>query len=94
MGNIGWILQNSTNDVNYKSHIPLLSDKELVYCLDHEDRISGRKQLLVEARKRKLPNVCRKCGCTENRACEGGCYWVEPGLCSQCVGKREKGNGR
>lgn len=28
--------------------------------------------------------VCRVCGCTDDRACPGGCYWVEPDLCSRC----------
>jgi hypothetical protein len=28
--------------------------------------------------------VCRHCGCTELDACEGGCFWVAPGLCSAC----------
>ena len=27
---------------------------------------------------------CRVCGCTDLSACDGGCFWVEPGLCSQC----------
>jgi MinD superfamily P-loop ATPase len=27
---------------------------------------------------------CRECGCTEERACEGGCFWAEPDLCSGC----------
>jgi phosphoribosylformylglycinamidine (FGAM) synthase PurS component len=30
---------------------------------------------------------CRVCGCTSTVACPGGCSWVEPDLCSQCVGK-------
>ncbi len=30
---------------------------------------------------------CRICGCTENDACEGGCYWVENDLCSKCAEK-------
>jgi len=30
--------------------------------------------------------VCRVCGCTQYNACEGGCYWVEPDLCSKCAG--------
>ncbi|KAF5051099.1 hypothetical protein DSECCO2_422620 [anaerobic digester metagenome] len=30
---------------------------------------------------------CRVCGCTEDNACPGGCYWVEEDLCSECVGK-------
>ena len=29
---------------------------------------------------------CRICGCTEARACPGGCYWFEPDLCSRCAG--------
>lgn len=37
------------------------------------------------------PAACRVCGCTENNACEGGCWWAknEPGsppLCSACEG--------
>lgn len=35
---------------------------------------------------RENPEVmrCHVCGCTDDRACPGGCYWVEPGLCSHC----------
>lgn len=34
--------------------------------------------------------VCRKCGCTDDRACLGGCAWVEIGddgfgTCSRCA---------
>ncbi len=29
--------------------------------------------------------ICRVCGCTDDNACEGGCYWVEPDLCSSCA---------
>lgn len=37
--------------------------------------------------------VCRVCGCTDDMACPGGCYWVEPDLCSRCAGvdKEEPG---
>lgn len=28
--------------------------------------------------------ACRGCGCTNDRSCEGGCWWAEPGLCSTC----------
>lgn len=30
---------------------------------------------------------CRICGCTSGNACEGGCSWVEPDLCSACVSR-------
>lgn len=33
---------------------------------------------------------CRVCGCTDSCACEGGCYWVLPELCSQCAEKMLK----
>jgi hypothetical protein len=31
--------------------------------------------------------TCEMCGCTDNRACDGGCFWVfdRPALCSRCV---------
>ncbi|MEG0943251.1 MAG: hypothetical protein RSF86_06435 [Angelakisella sp.] len=28
---------------------------------------------------------CRVCGCTDDHACPGGCYWVAPDLCSRCA---------
>jgi len=28
---------------------------------------------------------CRICGCTDDRACEGGCFWIEEDLCSACL---------
>lgn len=30
-------------------------------------------------------DICRRCGCTEPDACEGGCAWHGPGLCTACV---------
>jgi len=29
--------------------------------------------------------ACRSCGCTDARACPGGCTWVAPDLCSSCA---------
>lgn len=29
-----------------------------------------------------LQPICVMCGCTQSRACEGGCYWISPGICS------------
>lgn len=28
---------------------------------------------------------CKSCGCTNSRACMGGCWWAMPHLCSACV---------
>lgn len=49
------------------------------------------EQLIDEATKTPLEVVkvtnlaCRCCGCTDDRACQGGCYWVTTGLCSRCA---------
>lgn len=34
---------------------------------------------------RPLSPACRECGCTDERACLGGCAWAEPDLCSACA---------
>lgn len=33
--------------------------------------------------------ACRVCGCTDDNACQGGCWWVEPDLCSACADDAE-----
>jgi hypothetical protein len=30
-------------------------------------------------------HICRICGCWEDEACDGGCAWAEPDLCSACA---------
>lgn len=29
--------------------------------------------------------TCRRCGCTDDQACPGGCWWVSEDLCSACA---------
>ena len=36
-------------------------------------------------RLRFAERKCRKCGCTEDRACSGGCCWMAWDLCSACA---------
>lgn len=31
--------------------------------------------------------ICNGCGCTDDNACEGGCFWVAKDLCSRCADK-------
>jgi hypothetical protein len=33
--------------------------------------------------------LCRVCGCSTYDPCPGGCYWVEPELCSRCLGESQ-----
>lgn len=42
------------------------------------------ERVLLERLRAVLP-WCRVCGCTDDIACDEGCSWVEPDLCSACV---------
>lgn len=35
----------------------------------------------------KTIRSCRICGCTDDHACAGGCFWVSEDLCSACLGE-------
>lgn len=48
-----------------------------------EEHLTATGQDLDSVRLSITP-ACRVCGCTDDEACEGGCHWVEPGLCSAC----------
>lgn len=32
-----------------------------------------------------VSTACRVCGCTDERACDPPCWWVEDDLCSRCA---------
>lgn len=31
----------------------------------------------------KRERICKECGCIDNQACSGGCFWVKDNLCSK-----------
>jgi hypothetical protein len=35
-------------------------------------------------RAARSPDACCVCGCTDDRACAGGCFWIVPRLCPEC----------
>jgi ParB family chromosome partitioning protein len=37
--------------------------------------------------------TCRVCGCTDERACDGGCSWIAADLCSSCDGRGDDDAG-
>ncbi len=58
--------------------------------LDELERDIAEQEALAIAQEviaEHSPDVrtCRVCGCTDQHACEGGCYWVGPALCSRCA---------
>jgi hypothetical protein len=44
----------------------------------------------AEGAKRRKERTCRRCGCTQERGCPGGCDWVmDLDLCTECVSEDE-----
>ncbi len=60
-------------------------EPELMYlaapflCIDIPELLATVEEIKKDFRR------CRICGCTDDNACEGGCYWVEEDLCSACA---------
>lgn len=55
----------------------------------------GKKAAPAKTSKKKAkatPGVCSSCGCTEDNACEGGCYWAnaDETLCSSCASAEDE----
>jgi hypothetical protein len=56
-------------------------DLSTEFARDYE-HAEEQRQLRIWAGKE---HACRVCGCSESRACSGGCIWAEPDLCSRCA---------
>jgi hypothetical protein len=70
----------SGNIQNFKSSNKEEAEKNIRYLISTGYCVSD-----VEYTNTK----CRVCGCDDDHACKGGCYWVEPDLCSQCYEKSQ-----
>lgn len=54
----------------------------------HAAAVDWRRLTAPNAASFDDPNrQCIECGCTDDHACPGGCYWVslEPPICSACA---------
>ena len=54
-----------------------IEDQETVFMAAH-----GRGEMTIL--NNEPGRYCARCGCSENDACDGGCFWVGDGLCSEC----------
>lgn len=52
-----------------------------------------RHQAGLDTTLGQAERACRVCGCTDARACAGGCSWVEDDLCSACYVPARKRRG-
>jgi nucleoside 2-deoxyribosyltransferase len=78
----GWAIGANKPTIIY---IPEAVEPELMYlmapfiCTEIQELLSTLNDIKIDLRR------CRVCGCTDDNACFGGCYWVADDLCSACV---------
>ena len=53
-----------------------------IYDVDVDDAEAERQVRIA----RGVEHACVGCGCSESRACDGGCVWATERLCSRCIG--------
>lgn len=74
-----WTNHQTEQAFNWASRLHLAAS-------DNNIRIPPKPDFIGEGIQRK----CRICGCTDDHACPGGCYWIENDLCSACSEKARK----
>jgi hypothetical protein len=59
------------------------------FLMEYFTAYIGREALEAPDGSPRVPSllgqVCRDCGCTDDNACEGGCGWAKPDLCTACA---------
>lgn len=61
--------------LNVDGYIGESTARELAYARDRGKTVRFWEEI----------RTCRVCGCTDDHACEGGCWWVDRDLCSSCA---------
>lgn len=86
-GNLDWVIVGGESGPGARPMHP-----DWVRSLRDQCQAAGTKFFFKQFGEWIVPEdgaeSCRVCGCTWNNACNGGCSWVEPGLCSTCIGKQ------
>jgi hypothetical protein len=56
---------------------------------------NGADTIMNKISEYRVIKTCIKCGCTDDRACPGGCWWhsQDPPICSACVPESLGGTG-
>lgn len=59
--------------------------------LAKKEKVKGKKEKAAAAKKKPESGVCRVCGCTEEKPCEGSCAWTDKTktICTACQMAKE-----
>lgn len=69
----------------FSDYLPLLMDEgneEAQAWMQQRAEAEFERQARIAA---GAEQACASCGCSETRACSGGCVWATQALCSRCV---------
>jgi hypothetical protein len=67
--------------------LPALMDEEnedVQPAMEEVARLEYARQLRIWA---GYENACAGCGCSQSKACSGGCVWATPTVCSRCASR-------
>lgn len=86
------VLERETRDVlcdeelaELEEILPILMDEENPATQPAMEEV-GRREYARQFRIAQGQEIaCLVCGCSETRACSGGCCWATATLCSRCV---------
>ncbi len=79
------------DQVNLEESLPLLLDTDILGN-SQPDAAAHMQERAREEFARQLriargeEQACAQCGCSQSRACSGGCIWARENLCSRCAG--------
>ena len=80
---VGFLCEEHLEQI--QSELPVLMDEgnpAAQAVMQECARIEFERQLRIRSGEEQ---VCARCGCSETRACSGGCVWATRVLCSRCV---------
>jgi hypothetical protein len=83
LGRYARSLGSTAAEIRLHADFAAQGPEQMVDFLGHIGLREAIAETLAEAQARS----CRICGCTDNDACEGGCHWIGPDLCSTCEDK-------
>lgn len=80
---------HTDDDVNWTVRAYCRSEAQRDRLLSRYERFSSAfeyrvRTLALTTSAAKPVRKCKICGCTDERACVGGCEWADRDLCSRC----------
>lgn len=89
---LGGVKMDTSTDAA-RRHVDALDGEGLIEQAGDDLYVAAGDETQARKRYAELSGVraCARCHCTEDWACEGGCWWATPDLCSTCAPESARG---